>query len=401
MPPDEFGRAFGEGLNDERRRLRRRGHSPIIVNGRPADLQPLPLLDPLAWDGAPIPERKWIVSDLIPEANVTLLGGDGGLGKSQLALQLMVACVLGRDWLGLPAQRCKVLGVFCEDDEEELHRRLDAIATHYGASLADLEDLALIERVDQDNLLMEYPSQWESGQTTAFYQRLETAMTAHGAKLVILDSLHDFFGGNENSRPHARQFITSLRSLVLETRGAIVLTAHPSLSGRNTGTGEAGSTAWNNAVRSRLYLTAPQRDDEGPTDRDYRELKTMKANYSAAGSVIRLRWREGVFEPESSARPLGIVENLQLDNDLVEGLRELIKNGARVPADPKARKGFANAVRELPSCKRYAWGLVCAAQARLIDKGRIVRVEHGPPSRRFVYLRPNDMIYPGEANAIP
>jgi RecA-family ATPase len=102
----------------------RRGHSGFMKNGRPADLQPLPTLEPLAWNGAPIPERRWLVPGLIPEGTVTMLGGDGGLGKSLLAMQFLAAAALGKPWLGRGVRPCKAIGVFCEDDRDELHRRL-------------------------------------------------------------------------------------------------------------------------------------------------------------------------------------------------------------------------------------------------------------------------------------
>jgi AAA domain/RepB DNA-primase from phage plasmid len=44
-------------------------------------------------EGKPVPEREWLVRDLIPAKNVTLLYGDGGTGKSLLALQLGAAVV--------------------------------------------------------------------------------------------------------------------------------------------------------------------------------------------------------------------------------------------------------------------------------------------------------------------
>ncbi len=54
------------------------------------------ILDPIRWQDHPIPERRWLVADLIPTHNVTTLSGDGGVGKSIVALQLMVACALER-----------------------------------------------------------------------------------------------------------------------------------------------------------------------------------------------------------------------------------------------------------------------------------------------------------------
>jgi hypothetical protein len=47
-------------------------------------------------EGLQVPDREWLVPDLIPTRTVTLLYGDGGTGKSLLALQLAVAVALGQ-----------------------------------------------------------------------------------------------------------------------------------------------------------------------------------------------------------------------------------------------------------------------------------------------------------------
>ncbi len=59
---------------------------------------PLNVIDPIQLQGRPIPERKWLVPNWIPHRNVTMLGGDGGLGKSLLAMQLLTACATGHPW---------------------------------------------------------------------------------------------------------------------------------------------------------------------------------------------------------------------------------------------------------------------------------------------------------------
>jgi predicted ATP-dependent serine protease len=48
------------------------------------------------FSGEPTPDRDFHVPLFIPGASVTLLYGDGGTGKSTVALQLSVATVLAR-----------------------------------------------------------------------------------------------------------------------------------------------------------------------------------------------------------------------------------------------------------------------------------------------------------------
>lgn len=48
----------------------------------------------------PVPPRRWHIDGWIPQRSVTLISGDGGTGKSLLALQLAVATATGRPWLG-------------------------------------------------------------------------------------------------------------------------------------------------------------------------------------------------------------------------------------------------------------------------------------------------------------
>ena len=48
-----------------------RGQSGAKANGAQANdassNRPLEMIDPRIWDGAPVPERRWIVLEVIPE----------------------------------------------------------------------------------------------------------------------------------------------------------------------------------------------------------------------------------------------------------------------------------------------------------------------------------------------
>ena len=224
---------------------------------------------PAMWHDKPVPVRKWCIDGLIPDVNVTALYGDGGIGKTLLAMQLQIAkAIAGFQWLGIQTEPVKSLGVYCEDDADELHRRVTDIAAHYCCTLDRLTNIELTSRVGEENILVHFGKN-DIGAPTPFYDELITHALDIAARLVVLDSLHDVFGGDEISRTHARQFVGFLRRLALKIDGTVLFCGHPSLSGLSSGIGSSGSTAWNNAVRSRLYLTKPE--DKNASD-DAREF---------------------------------------------------------------------------------------------------------------------------------
>jgi RecA-family ATPase len=258
-------------------------------------------IDPLLWEGLPVPPRQWVVEGLIPRGEVTMLTGNGGEGKSLITMQLLVATAIRSRWIGRGVPHIKSLGIYCEDDKEELQRRSNSILRHHGRSFADLDGLMLVSRKGMDSVM--YDAQFNDmvGHPTAFYERVRKTAMGWGAELIVLDSLYNFFGGNENARPQANQFINMLASIAQEIHGAVVIVAHPSRAGMSTGTGDAGSTAWHNAVRSRLYLhrekPAAWELEKDPHKKGDLILQPMKANYAAPEDAIKLVWERGCFVP--------------------------------------------------------------------------------------------------------
>ena len=102
---------------------------------RAAQMDP-PFIRASTLAGKPVPDRRWIVEGWIPDRTVSLFGGDGGTGKSLVAQQLACSVALGLPWLGMATSTGPVIYVSAEDDLDELHRRLDAIARQAGKSAA-------------------------------------------------------------------------------------------------------------------------------------------------------------------------------------------------------------------------------------------------------------------------
>ena len=211
-------------------------HPPDPVPDNDPD-PPLRIVCPTIFNGRTPPERRWIAPQWIPYDVVTGFYGDGGVGKSLLAQQLQTATTLGLPWIGLPVEQVASLGVYCEDDENELWRRQCAINASY---FADHDALGLahwMPRLGEDNLLMTF-GRSGVGKLTRFHQQVLDAALDLKARLVIIDTAADTFGGNENDRNHVRQFVQrALGGIALKIDGAVVCCAHPSRAGMSSGDG--------------------------------------------------------------------------------------------------------------------------------------------------------------------
>lgn len=343
----------------------------------------LATFDPITWQGKPIPPRRWLVPDWIPDGTVTSLYGDGGVGKSLLALQLATAVATGGTWLGMEVPRRRVLALFCEDAQDELLRRQAAINAHAGIDFGDLEDLKWASRVASNNVLMMFGNGDAGiGEATAVHASLTQEVKDFGAQLVIIDTAADTFGGNENVRNQVRQFIALLSGLALDIDGAVLLCAHPSVDGMTSKRGYAGSTAWSNSVRSRLYLIRPDTDADAPVGHEERVLKREKANYAKANDEVRLRWADGVLAvAEPPAGIFGTIARRSVEQVFIACLRELEAIGRDVTHLSRSADRFAPKVMaRMPIAQGTTEKQLRGAMEALLHAKTIKIAYVGPPS---------------------
>ena len=164
-----------------------------------------------------------------------------------------------------------------------------------------------------------------------------------------------------------------------------MLLGHPSLTGLNSGTGTSGSTAWNNSVRSRLYLSRIVQDGY-EADPDARVLSTKKANYGRTGDEINLKWDMGVFVAE--AQPTGLdalAAGAKGERVFLKLLDELTAQGRRVNASggPNYAPKVFVAHPESEGVTKRAFG---TAMETLLSRGTLRNDHDGPPSRRVTYI---------------
>lgn len=260
----------------------------------------LPLIDPGAWEGSIAPARAWALQEWIPARQATYLTGAGSTGKSLVSQQLATCIALGRPFLGVETRQSVALYLTCEDDVDELHRRQMAICAALGVSPRDLSGrLHLVSLAGAiGNELATFDPQGRMLTTEAWAMLRGTVMQTR-AGFVALDNVAHLFAGNENIRNQVAAFCGLLNGLAADADASILFIGHPNKAGDNF----SGSTAWENQVRSRLFLDRPTGDDETPADPDARTLSRAKANYARTGEALAFRWHQWAFVQESDLPP--------------------------------------------------------------------------------------------------
>jgi RecA-family ATPase len=352
-----------------------------------AEPRALAMFTAASLHGLPIPVRKWHVRDWLPGETVSLLYGDGGVGKSLLALQLLVSTAIGRPWLGRLVEQGTCLFVTAEDSKQEVHMRLADVARENSVPLSAIGDLQIVSLAGEDAILAAPDGRSTILLTTALFELLETQLMALRPKLVVLDTLADLFGGNEVDRSQARQFIGLMRGWALRYDSTVLLLAHPSVAGMAKGTGSSGSTGWSNSVRSRLYFDRIRADDNSEPDPDARVLRSMKSNYGRVGDEIMVRYRSGVFVPDLVTTSAGdpVTTAAKADRVFVELLRKYIDQNRYVSASEG--KSFAPFIfakdGALQGVNKRS---LKDAMERLLASGKIENAPYGAPSKKMFRL---------------
>jgi RecA-family ATPase len=342
----------------------------------------------------PIPARAWAVApDRIPAGAVTLFSGHGAIGKSLLVLQLCAATVLGRDWVTMLPEHGPALYFSAEEDGDEICRRLERIAAHYGTTRTELRDAGLwaVSRAGADAILAA-PDRNGLVKPTPMFEQLRTDATNVRPKLIVIDTAADVFAGNEIDRSQTRQFITLLRGLAMQTGAALILLSHPSLTGLKSASGLSGSTAWHNSVRARMYLAAVKakddEDDDDDSGAELRKLEFLKNNYGPSGAAVVLRWRDGVFAPEPVAGSIdAMAAAFKADEMFLTLLRRFDAEGRTV-----SHKGSANhapsvfAKEDAAKAEGIKSKALAAAMSRLFVAGRLRVTTTGSKSRLRSHL---------------
>jgi RecA-family ATPase len=337
---------------------------------------PLPTITPLVWKGTEPVQQRWLASGRIPSGDLTLYSGNGGTGKTETAVQLLVSVAAGLgDWLGCVVESGPVLFLSCEEPEPNVRDRIERICKHRGIDPYVVENLHL-HCPDLESTWLATVDGSGRVANTQLLQQLESWVAIHKPVLLVIDSIAAVFDGEAIARRQVRRFLAMLRRIARDYGIAIVLLDHPSVRGMADGSGTANSVDWRNSVRAMLHLSDPDKDDP-----DQRTLEVKKSNYGRAGEQVKLRWNGTTFTtgPICEPSPHKTNANREVDEAYLRCLDIKVAQGVSVSSKP-SRSGAAPVFAGMSQANGIKARAFAKAQERLLSAGKIKIEPYGPKS---------------------
>lgn len=255
---------------------------------------------------------EWLLKDSLPLGSIGILVADGGIGKSHLLLQLGFAVAGNIPFLNDQYEigtHGKAFLIFGEDPDDVLTHRtrkaIHSLVPHEARSAFEQsmdQNLFIRSIKGEDFRLSKMINHGNLEATQAFSDLLEDLKQVPDLKLVALDPVSRFFGGDENNSSHATHFCSLLERIANETGATVVFSQHISkaaannsgLKGLHQGAAR-GSTGFTNAARWQLQLVTPSNDDAKKHGLDQNNLnsylgaRVVKKNVGPPEDVFFLR----------------------------------------------------------------------------------------------------------------
>ena len=246
----------------------------------PADRAPL-----LIWYGEePPPPPKYLVSNMLPEDGVALIGGQYLLGKTFVGADLSAAVMTGGVFAGEPVMRTGAILWFAAEGEKEIEGRVRAaVENKFGGSgpqpfARQAGGVPLLTDPDALEKLKVHAQEAEKYASEKFGLPLA---------LIVIDTVSAAAGfTDENSASETQKVMTTLRELSRAT-GALVLPIDH--YGKQTETGILGSSA-KSAAADAILACLGERDNEGNVSNH--RLAITKLRNGPTGRVIPFELRQ-------------------------------------------------------------------------------------------------------------
>ena len=241
--------------------------------------------------------REWVlrssVGGWLPKGKAGMLVGGGGIGKTQLLLQLAVSVVTEKPFLDhyTPPRGGKVVVVLGEEDEEEVHRRIFNVSEGLGLSARERDALATaivaLPMAGKACALTEVNGAGGVSRTE-FQRELVRNIKNDDIRLVCLDPLSRFASvAGETDNAMATRFVQAVEELTqVGSKPTVIVAHHSNKAGRAKGSSATSSNARGASALTDgfRWVAEVREDDDGQLG-----LKVVKTNYTRPGEWLPIR----------------------------------------------------------------------------------------------------------------
>ena len=304
----------------------------------------------LSQDRQP-PPRQWLYGWQLCRGFASSLVAPGDRGKTTLRLTQAVELAAGHELLGNRIyQRCRVLMMSLEDDQNELWRRLLAIGLHHHVDPAELRGWLFCANFNGAKIAEEIDGKRVLGKLEPMLRR---AIERRRPDAVILDPFVKLHALDENSNPDMDFVCSRLVRLAQEYNIAIDSPAHTRKGSLTAGdsNNRRGASAQRDAARLDYTLTtmseaeAKQFGIEPDMRKSYVRLDRAKANIVRA---IKASWYQLV------SVQLGNSTDQYPEGDAVQALEKWVPPDIK-DVDPDSINRILDRIDAgLPSGDRYS-----------------------------------------------
>jgi RecA-family ATPase len=272
----------------------------------------------ISMDTVQAEEIKWLWKPYIPFGKLTIIQGDPGEGKTTFALQLAALLSLGKGFgenknIGVS----EPVNVIYQTAEDGL---ADTVKPRLILAGADCSKIKVIDDSEK-SLSMDD-------------ERLELAINATGARVLILDPLQAYLGDkvDMNRANEAREMTKKLGAIAARTGCAVILIGHMNKgSGAKAAYRGIGSIDFFAIARSVLLVARV------PDDSTIRAVAQIKSNLALEGDTMAFRLAENGFTwigeyDISTDELLAGYSNSDKHKSAEDFLKKILSNGQTVPA---------------------------------------------------------------------